>query len=127
LEDLVRAGAPADARARLPQLRALMTAVRLAARAAADLPARAGDPAGRDDAPAAAQPVAAPAPDLREAVTALLAVLEHHELDDAALDAVRSSLAASGRQARIQALDAAIDRFDFDRAGDLLRALLEES
>ena len=127
MEDLVRAGAPADARARLPQLRALMTAVRLAARAAADLPARAGDPAGRDDAPAAAQPVAAPAPDLREAVTALLAVLEHHELDDAALDAVRSSLAASGRQARIQALDAAIDRFDFDRAGDLLRALLEES
>jgi len=127
LEDRVRAGAPADARARLPQLRALMTAVRLAAREAASAPARPGEAAARGAATATAPSAAAPAPDLREAVTALLAVLEHHELDDAALEAVRSGLAASGRQARIQALDAAIDRFDFEHAGTLLRTLLEES
>ncbi|HET8596440.1 MAG TPA: MHYT domain-containing protein [Castellaniella sp.] len=127
LEDQVRAGAPADARARLPQLRALMTAVRLAAREAAGDPARPGEAAAPGAATAAAPSAAAPSPDLREAVTALLAVLEHHELDDAALEAVRSGLAASGRQARIQALDAAIDRFDFEHAGTLLRTLLEES
>jgi hypothetical protein len=104
-----------------------MTAVRLAAREAAVSPARPGEAVARGAAPADAHPAAAPAGDLGEAVAALLAVLEHHELDDAALDAVRSSLAASGQQARIQALDAAIDRFDFEHAGTLLRTLLEES
>ncbi|WP_298013467.1 MHYT domain-containing protein [uncultured Castellaniella sp.] len=117
LEEHARAGRPQAAQARIPQLLALMDAARREARAAIASAAPQAD---------ASPPQAVPPGNLPDIMAALRAVLVRHELDDAALDAVCDGLSARGRHARSQALREAIDSFDFDRAGALLGAWLDE-
>ncbi len=77
-------------------------------------------------APAAAPPPAAPAgpgADLPALAATLAAGLRRGELDDAGLDAVRAALRAGNRTQPLQALERAVDNFDFDTAITLLDEL----
>ncbi len=57
----------------------------------------------------------------------LRAVLSRNELDDDTLGAVCMGLEARGGRAQAQALRAAIDAFEFERAGMLLAAALADT
>ena len=58
---------------------------------------------------------------LRQAI----ASLEGGELDDALMAQVAAMLAPHGQQTRLQAMASAIDDFEFARAADVLRQLLD--
>lgn len=62
----------------------------------------------------------------RSQVGALMAVLQHNELDDALQEQVCVSLEASGAYAQAQALRNALDGFEFDQARAVLEQVLAE-
>jgi hypothetical protein len=113
---------------RLPHLRALMDAARQEAKAAR----REASASGASPAAPAGASAAAPAPgrvsdaELVSAAAALRAVLARNELDDAVLGVVCAGLESRGDRDQALALRAAIDAFEFDRAGALLDAALAE-
>ena len=128
LEDQGREGHLADVLMRLPHLRALMDAARQEAKAARrEASAPGASPAApADTAAEASVPERVPDAELASAAAALRAVLARNELDDAALGVVCAGLESRGERDRALALRAAIDAFEFDRAGALLDAVLAE-
>ncbi|MFT0534247.1 MHYT domain-containing protein [Castellaniella hirudinis] len=126
LEDRTRNGEIQAVLQQLPYLQALLAASRQ--QAAPFQPPAAAGPAPAATATAAHRDGPPPlTPELQSTMASLAAVLARNELDDALLDAVRHGLKAQARPGQAQALDAALDAFDFDRAATLLNTLLNQS
>lgn len=119
LEERIRGGDVDGVLLQLPYLQALLEATLERAQAIRRPPATIPEKATPDlDAPGPAE--------LRAAIDTLLAVLARHELDDRALDTVRSGLMAQGHLDHAQALDKALDAFDFEQAATLLKTLSDQ-
>lgn len=115
LETLVRSGHYAEAQPRIAELHALLEAA---------LEALHGNTGAFDTEPTATPvPTTDPVPHMK----ALLDLLAHNELDDTVLEAVCVGLDGRGEHAHAQALRAAVDAFEFDRAHALLERLMADS
>lgn len=119
LEDLGRAGRIDEVLGRLPELRALMDTARQEAMIV------------RQEAPAfeSSRTSSSSISDtcLESAMMSLRLVLARNELDEAALRVVCAGLEARGGLDRVRALRAAIDAFEFERAGALLDTILADT
>ncbi|HEX7386350.1 MAG TPA: MHYT domain-containing protein [Castellaniella sp.] len=121
LEALCREGRVQEAARRVPELVASLSAVRTEVlRAREDTGAVGGAQAAGFDGGGRRESAV-----LRQAATRLLAVVASNELDDDLLARVMADLTACGQRERAQALQRALDLFDFARAGLLLQEVLE--
>ncbi|MDD2544825.1 MAG: hypothetical protein PHI55_00910 [Burkholderiaceae bacterium] len=115
LEVAAKAGNAVRARERLAALPAALAAVRQAlAEADAPAPAAAAAPSPADPSLSAAQQA-----EVRQALAQLVPACQAGELADAALATLAGHLPPSA----LQPLQAALDRFDFERAQRCLQAL----